>query len=248
MPATRSALITGSGQNIGRGIAHSLARSGFNIVLNGSSRRAACEAVAKEITDAGGNAIIAMGDIGVKAEANEIARLAIDAFGGVDVLINNAAIRPDSNFLEISEAEWDRVMDVNYKGSFWLARACLPKMIERGWGRIINFTGMNAQIGYAGKGSVTVSKHANWGLTKALAKEFGPAGITANIISPGTIEGEIVDPDDHRDFNALRKSNTAGKLGTPDDIASLVELLVSDRGGFINGQMLQVNGGVACQV
>jgi 3-oxoacyl-[acyl-carrier protein] reductase len=244
---TRTALITGSGQNIGRAIALKLAENGFNIVVNGSSNRSACEAVVTEIESAGGHATIAMGNVGDAAQASQIAKTAFDAFGSVDVLINNAAIRPDCRFLEVDEAEWEQVMNVNYKAAFWLARLCLPGMIERGWGRIVNFTGMNAQMGYAGKAAVTVSKHAAWGLTKALAKEFGPAGVTTNIISPGTIDGEAKDPDDHRDFAALEKSIPVRRLGVPTDIAAVILMLTGDGGDFINGQMLQVNGGVVCQ-
>lgn len=243
----RTALITGSGQNIGRAIALSLANSGHNVVINGSSNRDACESVAAEIKSAGGDALVAMGDIGSRDDAIRIANSACDKFGAVDVLVNNAAIRPDCSFLDVDEDDWDRVMNVNYKSVFWIARQCLPGMINKGWGRIVNFTGMNAQMGYSGKAVVTVSKHAVWGMTKALAKEFGPLGVTCNIISPGTIDGEVKDPDDHRDFAALEKTIPVRKLGTPDDIAAMVDLLASDRGGFINGQMLQVNGGVVAQ-
>lgn len=246
MPA-RTAIVTGSGQNIGRSIALCLSSAGFNVVLNGSANRSACESVASEITAAGGTAFIEMGDVGSQADVTRIVQAARNQFGSIDVLINNAAIRPDCKFLEVEESEWEHVMNVNYKAAFWFARQCLPDMIERGWGRIVNFTGMNAQMGYAGKAAVTVSKHAAWGLTKALAKEFGPAGVTSNIISPGTIDGEAKDPADQRDFDALEKSIPVRRLGTPNDIAALVELLVSDKGGFINGQMLQVNGGVVSQ-
>ncbi len=243
----RTALITGSGQNIGRAVALSLANNGFNVVVNGSSNRAACDAVVSEITSTGGHAIAAMGDVGTQSAVAQIVDTACEQFGGVDVLVNNAAIRPDCRFLEVDEQDWERVMNVNYKSAFWLSRRCLPGMIERGWGRIVNFTGMNAQMGYAGKAAVTVSKHAAWGLTKALAKEFGPSGVSTNIIAPGTIDGEAKGPADPRDFAAIEKSIPVRRLGAPGDIATLIELLVSDSGGFINGQMLQVNGGVVCQ-
>lgn len=242
---TRAALVTGSGRNIGRAIALRLAELGFGVVINGSSNRVACDAVAEHINRAGGSAIVAMGNIGERQQALAVARAASDHFGAVDVLVNNAAVRPNCGFLEVSEEEWARVMDINFGSAFWLSRACLPAMIDRGWGRIINFTGMNAQQGYAGKSHVSVSKHAVWGLTKALAKEFGSCGVTTNIISPGTIVGEAADEHSAADkLDALRAANPVGRLGTPDDIAATVELLVSDGGSFINGQLLQVNGGV----
>lgn len=240
----RTALITGSGRNIGRAAAVRLAQAGLNIVLNGSTDRAACEAVAEEVR-AGGEAMVAMGNMGDRDETLGVASTAIETFGAVDVLINNVAVRPDCGFLEVTEEEWHRVMNINFYAAFWLARACLPGMAERGWGRIINFTGMNAQQGYSGKSHVAVSKHAVWGLTKSLSREFGPRGITTNIISPGTIVGEVSDSHSMAArFDALRAANPVGRLGEPGDIAAMVALLVSDDGGFINGQLLQVNGGV----
>jgi 3-oxoacyl-[acyl-carrier protein] reductase len=117
-------------------------------------------------------------------------------------------------------------------------------MIENGWGRIINFSGMNAQQGTGGRPSVTMSKHAAWGLTKALSREFGPNGITSNIISPGTFPGKNENPNHGDRLAKLLEQNPSGRLGIADDIASLIALLCSDKGGFINGQLLQVNGGV----
>jgi 3-oxoacyl-[acyl-carrier protein] reductase len=241
----RTALITGSGRNIGRAVALHLASAGFNVVVNGSSNRAACDAVLGEIRAAGGEGLVAMGNVGERETAIGVAQAGIGTFGGIDVLVNNAAVRPSCDFLSISEEEWNRVLNVNFGAAFWLCRACLPGMIERGWGRIVNFTGMNAQQGYPGKSHVSVSKHAAWGLTKALAKEFGPKGITANIISPGTIVGEAAEHHSSAGgLDALRERNPAGRLGNPEDIAATLDLLVSDQGGFINGQLLQINGGV----
>lgn len=242
----RTALITGSGKNIGRAVALHLAEFGYNIVLNGSRDRAACEEVAAKISDLGSEAIIEMCNIGEPDKVQAMAESAIAKFGSVDVLVNNAAVRPDADFLEITEEEWNRIMDINFYSAFHLARACVPGMLAKGWGRIINFTGMNAQQGYAGKTAVSVSKHALWGLTKSLSKEFGPRGVTSNIISPGTIPDLDTDVSTPR-FQALIKANPVGRLGTADDIAAMVDLLVSDQGGFINGQMLQVNGGVVNQ-
>ena len=164
----RTALITGSGKNIGRGVALHLAESGFNIVLNGSRDRDACEEVAAKVRALGSEAMIEMCDIGERDKVLAMAKSAIDHFGGVDVLVNNAAARPDGEFLTISEEEWHRIMDINFYAAFHLARACLPDMIAKKWGRIVNFTGMNAQQGNGAKSSVTVSKHAMWGLTKSL--------------------------------------------------------------------------------
>jgi 3-oxoacyl-[acyl-carrier protein] reductase len=240
----RTALITGSGRNMGRGCAMELARAGFNIVINGSSKKADCERVADEVRTIGTDAQIEMADVGDKTTVEQMAANALKTFGRVDVLINNAAIRPGSKFLELSDEDLARVMDVNFHAAVWLARAFLPGMVEDGWGRVVNFSGMNAQQGTGGRPSVTISKHAAWGLTKALSREFGPKGITTNIISPGTFPDEDIDVSSNAGFQKLLTENPAGRLGASDDIASLVGLLCSDRGGFINGQLLQVNGGV----
>jgi 3-oxoacyl-[acyl-carrier protein] reductase len=242
----RAALITGAGQNIGRAIALALAADGFAVAINGRRKRETCDAVAKEVEAMGGKAIVVMGDIGQKADADRIASETISAFGGVDVLVTNAAIRPSTPTLEMDEAEWHEVLNVNFNSTFWLARACLPGMVAKGWGRIVNFAGMNAINGYNGRAHVSASKHAAWGLTKALAKEFGPKGVTVNIISPGPIRSEHDDPAMTAHINEQLAKIPVGRLGDPTEIAAVVSLLASEKGAFINGDMLQVNGGTQC--
>jgi 3-oxoacyl-[acyl-carrier protein] reductase len=197
MNATRrTALVTGSGQNIGR---------------------AACEETAEAARACGVEAIVAMGDCGTAEGCNQIAGTGISRFGAIDVLVHNAAIRPTSPFLEMDEAEWRRVLDVNLNGAYWLARLCLPGMVRAGWG--------------------------GWGLTKALAKEFGPRGVTVNIVSPGPIRSDHDDPAMTAHIEAMVSRIPRGSLGEPGEVAAAVSLLTSDRGAFINGQMIQVNGG-----
>ena len=243
----KTALITGSGQNIGRGIANQLAQAGFNIIVNGSRNRDAAEAVAAEVREHGVDALVAMGNVGIKAEAEAVAKAGIDHFGRIDVLVNNAAIRPHGPFLEVSEDEWQQVMDVDLNAAIWLSRMILPGMIANGWGRIISFSGMNAQRGYPGASAVSVAKHAVWGLTKAFAVEFGANGITANIIAPGTFPAHHVDIATDAKFSALLKANPSGRLGNAEDIGGMAAYLCSENGGFVNGQMLQINGGVVMQ-
>ena len=240
----RTALVTGSGRNIGRAIALELASDGCNVILNGSSDRTACESVAREVEASGVACIVAMGDVGVRDEALAIAELGIQQFGRIDVLVNNAAIRPSFDLINDDEAAFHRIMDVNFHAAMWLSRACLPGMIDNGRGRIINFTGMNAQQGYSGKSAVSISKHAAWALTKSIAKEYGSNGVTANIISPGTIVSDSEENELSSKYNALRQQNPSGRLGEPTDIAKMVKYLSSQDAGFVNGQMMQINGGV----
>jgi len=215
--------------------------------VNGSSDQEAAEKVASEVRAKGSTAMVAMGDVGDKAAAEQIVQAGLDQFGAIDVLVNNAAIRPHAPFLDISEAEWQRVMNVDLNAAIWLSRSVLPAMTHKGWGRIISFSGMNAQRGYPGASPVAVAKHAVWGLTKSLAAEFGPLGITANIISPGTFPGDDPATTDDPKFIKLRDENPVRRLGQPDDVGAMVGYLCSEHGGFVNGQMLQINGGVVTQ-
>jgi len=244
MASGRTALITGGGRNIGRACVLGLAEDGFDVAINGSSDRAACEKVAREAEKLGAKTLVVMGDVGKPEECKRIADEVIKQFGAVDALINNAALRPNKPFLEMSEADWRRVISVDLDAAVWLSRACLPGMLAKGWGRIVNFTGMNAIHGHAGRTPVSVAKHGVWGLTKALAMEFGPKNITTNAISPGPIAPDT----EEKNASAQARAQTVGRvplgrMGTPVEVAAAARLLVSDAGAYINGQMIQVNGG-----
>jgi len=243
--ARRAALITGAGRNIGRACALGLAEDGFDVAINGSNDRAAAEKVAAEAAKLGARTLVVMGDVGKPEDCKRIAEAAIARFGTVDVLINNAAVRPGKPFLETSEDEWRRVMAVDLDAAVWLTRACVPGMLQKGWGRVINFTGMNAMAGHGGRASVSVAKHGVWGLTKALAKEFGAKGVTVNAISPGPIAADDVD---QKEYSSAQRHHTVarvpvGRMGTPVEVAAAARLLASEAGAYINGQMIQVNGG-----
>lgn len=240
-PAT--AVISGAGQNIGRAIATALARDGFDIVVNGRANREACEAAAREVEALGRKALVVMGDVGRSAEVADMKGAVDAAMPPVAIVVNNAAIRPQKPFLDMTDDDWHRVMDTDLNSAFYLCRAFCGAMVERGWGRVVNLTGMNAIHGYAGRAPVSAAKHGLWGLTKALAKEFGPQGVTVNAISPGPIDTEHSDSAmTHHIKNQLDRI-PVGRLGQPEDIAALTAFLCSDSGGFINGQMIASNGG-----
>ncbi|MBX9748742.1 MAG: SDR family oxidoreductase [Roseococcus sp.] len=240
---TRTALITGAGRNIGRAVALTLAQAGMNVVINGSSDRAAAESVAAEARALGVRAMVAMGDVGLRAECQRIAAEALAGFGTVDVLVNNAALRPLNGFLELTEDDYRRIMAVDLEAAIWLSQACLPGMLAKGWGRIVNFAGMNAIHGYAGRAPVSIAKHGVWGLTKSLGKEFGPHGVTVNAVSPGPIAADDEDETPSAYRQAMIKRVPVGRMGQPAEVAAMVRLLASEEGAFINGQMLAVNGG-----
>jgi 3-oxoacyl-[acyl-carrier protein] reductase len=243
--AGKTAFVSGAGRNIGRAIALELAGRGCNVVINGRADRAASEATAAAARERGDGVetLVAIGDVGRSETVREIAAAALDRFGAVDVVVNNAAIRPATPFLEMSEADWHRVLDVDLHAAFYTCRAFLPGMVARGWGRIVNITGMNAIAGYPGRSPASVAKHGLWGLTKSLAKEFGSKGITTNAISPGPIRTEHADPAVVRRIEERVAQVPLGRLGEPQDIAAAAGFLCSIEGGFINGQMLGANGG-----
>ena len=238
----RTAFISASGKNIGRAIALKLAQAGVAVVLNGRSDRAACDAVADEVRGLGAEAFVLMGDIGDAGVTRGITAAALERFGTIDILVNNAGLRPHKSLLDFTDAEWTAVLDTNLNSCFWLARAFLPGMVARRWGRVINFAGMYAIRGAAEHGPNAAAKHGGWGLAKSIAAEFGPHGITANSVSPGPIRP---DGQETVDTSALGAQHRVplGRTGLPVEVAALVALLCSDEGGFISGQMIAVNGG-----
>lgn len=239
----RKALITGSGRNLGRGIALRLAQAGCDVAIHARTDAANAEAVAQEARAMGVEALTCLGEMGSSEDVRRIADEVLEGFGHVDILVNVAALRPFQNFLDMGIADWQRVMDTNVTSVFQLTQAFLPGMIERRWGRIINFSGMNSIRGYPQRVHIAASKHAVWGMTKALSREFGEHHITANVISPGPAQSEHEDPA----FDALILSQVKeiplGRLGRPSEIAGMVAFLASEEGGFVSGQMIGVNGG-----
>lgn len=243
----KTAFISGAGRNIGRAIALDLAQRSCNLVLNGLSNRRDCEATASEARQLGDvKVLVALGNVGQREIIQGIADEALKLFGTVDIVVNNAGIRPHTPFLQMSEADWYSVLDVNLNSAFHACRAFLPGMAAKGWGRIISITGKTAMEGYGERVPVSVSKHGLWGLTKALAKEFGPKGITSNAISPGAIRrAEHADPELARRVASRVADIPVGRIGEPEDIAALTGFLCSDKASFINGQMIASNGGAA---
>jgi len=240
----KTAFVSGSGKNIGRAIVLELAARGANVVVNGAADTAAAEAVAEAARGHGVEALVAMGDIGDRKTLRGITDAALERFGAVDILVNNAAIRPATPFLEMAEADWHHVLDVDLHSAFYTCRAFLPGMIEKNWGRIVNITGMNAIAGYPVRTPASVAKHGLWALTKSLAKEFGPNGVTVNAISPGPIRGEHKDPEITKRIEARVPQVPVGRIGEPEDIAALAGFLCSQEGGFVSGQMIGSNGGM----
>jgi len=239
----RTALITGSGRNIGRAIALQLAGQGMNIVVHGKHNRDDAEAVAGEVRALGAQAHVILGDLGDAQAVSTLAAQALKACGGIQVLVNNAAIRPQSTLADLEFEDWQRVLNVNLNSAFLLCKAFAPGMRAAGFGRILMFSGMNAINGYAGRCHVSASKHALWGLCKALARELGPDGISVNTISPGPTAGRHPgDPEMARHIAGQIAKIPRGRLGTAEEVAALCGFLCGERGGWVSGQMIACNG------
>lgn len=235
----KTAFVSGSGRNIGRAIAVHLARQGCNVVVNGSADRDAAEATAAMVEAEGPQAMVAMGDVGQPGTVTAMAAAALERFGSIDILVNNAARRPHKPFLEMTDDDWHSVVDTALSSVFYTSRAFLPGMVDKGWGRIINFAGMKAIKGYFEGAPISAAKHGIWGVTKALSTEFAPKGITVNCISPGQIRKDTATQDDP----ARAAKIPTGFMGQPDDIAAMAAFLASPQARFVTGQMIAVNGG-----
>lgn len=240
------AMVTGSGRNIGRATALELARRGANVVVNARSNQAEAEAVVAEIEALGGSAIAAIADVGVQEQVGAMMADAIAAFGRVDILVNNAGLRAAAPITDMTLEQWRSVLAVNLDGPFYCSQAVIPGMIERGWGRIINVSGLNAFKGRADWAHVCASKMGALGLTRALAAELAEHNILVNHIVPGAFD--TTPPPGQADAFAGPPATRAvgipvGRLGLPEEIATACAFLSSDESSFITGQTIHVNGG-----
>ena len=242
----RVAIVTGSGRNIGRATALELARRGAAVVVNARANRLEAEGVVGEIEALGGKAIAAVADVGDQAQVNAMAERAIEAFGRVDILVNNAGMRAAQGVADMTVEQWRQVLAVNLDAPFFCAQAVVPGMMERGWGRIINVSGLNAFSGRAGWAHVCASKMGALGLTRALAAELAEYNILVNHIVPGAFD---TTPPPEQAGGAMPPAAARaagiplGRLGMPEEIATTCAFLASDDASFITGQTIHVNGG-----
>jgi 3-oxoacyl-[acyl-carrier protein] reductase len=237
------ALITGSGRNIGRATALKLAGEGAHIVVNARTNQAEADAVAHEARDRGVKAISILADLAKKDQVDALAARALSEFGRVDILINNAAIRPHKPFTEVTVQDWEHVRGVVLDGAFYLTQAVIPSMVKNGYGRILFFCGEGAFGGGSGRAHVSAAKMGLIGLARALASEFAGQNIRANVVSPGSIDTRRDNPEWYQGRVPNAAGIPLGRQGHVDEIAATCLFLVSDDGGFITGQTIHVNGG-----
>ena len=240
------ALITGSGRNIGRATALKFAAEGADIIVNARSNREEAEAVAAEVRALGRRALPVLADVSNKEQVDSMVKLALDEFGKIDILLNNAAIRPHKPFLDLTLEDWEYVRGVVLDGAFYCTQAVMPSMVEHNFGRVLFFTGDGAWGGGAERGHVSAAKMGLIGLARSLATEFAPHNVRVNVVSPGSIDTSRANPEWYPQSRPPNASGIPlGRQGQTDEIAATCLFLVSDDGGFITGQTLHVNGGSA---
>jgi 3-oxoacyl-[acyl-carrier protein] reductase len=236
----QAAIVTGSVRRIGRATALALAHEGAAVVINARSSREEAERVAGEVAAFGGRALVHLADVTDEAAVGRMVEATIAAFGRVDILVNNAAVRGERATLEMSLREWRDVLAVILDGAFLCSRAVLPHMIENNYGRIINIGGVSAHLGAPGRLHVSAGKTGLIGMTRALASEFATRGVTVNCVVPGRISGAR-SPTSGRGIEA---HSPVGREGAAEDIAEMIRMLCLPATSYVTGQTIHVSGGL----
>lgn len=240
----KTAIITGGSRGIGRSMVLSFAQKGYNVVFCYEKNENAAFETEKEARKLGTEVYAFKGDVSKSEEVEKLFAFAEEKFSGADVLICNAGIGRQKLFTDITDEDFERMIGVNLKGVFYCCRRALPYMIRNKWGRIINITSMWGETGGSCEVDYSATKAGVIGLTKALAKEVGPSGITVNAVSPGVIETDMNRAFTPEDMAALADETPLCRIGKPEEVAAAAVFLAGEDAGFITGQILGVNGGI----
>lgn len=237
----KTVLITGGSRGIGAACVEAFAAAGCRVVFSylHSQEQAAALCARWE-----GRALAVQADVADRDQVTALFRQAEQAFGPVEVLVNNAGIAQQKLFTDITPAEWRRMLTVHLDGPFYCCQAALPAMIRAKWGRIINISSMWGQVGGSCEVHYSAAKAGLIGLTKALAQEEGPSGVTVNCIAPGVVETDMMAGFSAADKQALAEETPLCRLGRPEEVAAAAVFLAGDQAAFITGQVLGVNGGL----
>ena len=237
----RVALVTGSARNIGRAIALALAEAGAAVVVNARTASGAAGQVASDIDAAGGRALAVTADVSDPSEAARLVASAVDRFGRLDILVNNASVRRDVDFAALDYAEWRDILGTTLDGAYLCSREALPHLIASGAGAIINIGGMSSHTGAPRRAHVIAAKMGLVGLTRALAHDLAPHDVTVNCVAPGLIDTTRQGPEPSHHASLVPP---AGRRGSPGDVAGTVRFLSGPHARYITGQTVHVNGGL----
>lgn len=238
------AIVTGASRGIGAAVAVELAKLGYKVVVNFNNSESKAIDVLKTIKSNGGDGMIFKADVSNRNEVDEMISAALKEYGKISVLVNNAGVAQQKLFTDISQNDWAKMVNVNLGGAFNCCQSVLPSMIHHKSGKIINVSSIWGTEGASCEVHYSAVKAGIIGLTKALAKEVAPSGITVNCVAPGCIMTDMLIQDcDEETINQLAEETPLGRIGTPFDVAKAIAFLASEKADFITGQVLGVDGG-----
>ena len=244
--AGKVAIVTGGARNIGRALALELSRAGTALVINARQSKDLCEEVAAEIVSSGGQAIPFVADINDAEAVERMVGATVSEFGGIDILINNDAIRSRKPFVDTDSETWAEAMSATLEGSFQITRACVPHIIDRGGGSIIGVGGLNSYRGQPERVHGMASKAGLAGFIRGLAFDLGKYGIRSNFVVVGTFDTELTGSSSSKFEKPSATGIPLGRLGVPQDMADLIRFLVGPGASYISGQTIHLNGAEYC--
>jgi 3-oxoacyl-(acyl-carrier-protein) reductase len=241
----KKALVTGGSRGIGRATALALASAGADVCINyNQSCQAAQEVCSEAAHEFGVEARCIQADVAHEEEAERMVEKIVRDYGRIDILVNNAGITRDKTFLKMTRLIWDEVLGVNLTGPFNITHAVLPRMVEVGWGRIVNVSSIVGQTGAFGQANYAVTKGGLIAFTMTLAREVARKGVTVNAVAPGFIETDMTKDVPAAVLDGVKMTTPVGRLGKPEEVAAAIVFLASPQASYITGQVIPVNGGL----